>query len=66
VLLLDEPTASLDDHATALVEDLIRECCGDGMAVLLVTHDRRQAERMGKRLLRLSDGRIEQPAESAP
>ena len=66
VLLLDEPTASLDEHATALVEDLIRQCCGDGMAVLLVTHDRRQAERMGKRLLRLSAGRIEQPAESAP
>jgi ABC-type multidrug transport system ATPase subunit len=65
VLLLDEPTASLDDHATALVEDLIRECCADGMALLLVTHDRRQAERMTKRLLRISDGKIEQPAESA-
>ena len=26
-LLLDEPTASLDDHATVLVEDLIQECC---------------------------------------
>lgn len=66
VLLLDEPTASLDDHATALVEDLVQECCRDGMAVVLVTHDRRQAERMTKRLLRLSDGQIEQPAESTP
>jgi ABC-type multidrug transport system ATPase subunit len=66
VLLLDEPTASLDDHATALVEELIRACCSDGMAVLLVTHDRRQAERLTRRLLRLRDGRIEQPAESAP
>lgn len=65
VLLLDEPTASLDDHATALVEDLIRECCRDGMALLLVTHDRRQAERMTKRLLRISDGKIAQPAESS-
>jgi UDP-glucose/iron transport system ATP-binding protein len=57
-LLLDEPTASLDEHATGLVEALIRECCGEGMAVLLVTHDRRQAERMAKRVLRMSDGRI--------
>jgi ABC-type multidrug transport system ATPase subunit len=65
-LLLDEPTASLDEHATGLVEDLIRECYGDGMALLLVTHDRRQAERMAKRLLRMSDGRIEQQPESAP
>jgi UDP-glucose/iron transport system ATP-binding protein len=65
-LLLDEPTASLDDHATGLVEDLIGECCGGGMALLLVTHDRRQAERMAKRLLRISDGRIDQPSGSAP
>jgi ABC-type multidrug transport system ATPase subunit len=48
-LLLDEPTASLDDHTTALVEDLMRECCGKGMALLLVTHDRGQAERTAKR-----------------
>jgi ABC-type multidrug transport system ATPase subunit len=65
-LLLDEPTASLDEHATGLVEDLIGKCCGDGMALLLVTHDRRQAERMAKRLLRMSSGKIEQPSKSAP
>src|SRR5262249_48021755 len=64
-LLLDEPTSSLDEHATGLVEDLIQECCADGMALLLVTHDRRQAERMAKRLLRICDGRIDQLAESA-
>jgi ABC-type multidrug transport system ATPase subunit len=65
VLLLDEPAASLDDHATGLVEDLIRECCRHGIAILLVTHDRGQAERMAKRLLRMSDGRIDQDWESA-
>lgn len=65
-LLLDEPTASLDERATGFVEDLIRECCGKGMALLLVTHDRRQAERMAKRLLRISNGRIDQPSESVP
>jgi ABC-type multidrug transport system ATPase subunit len=65
-VLLDEPTASLDDHATALVEDLIRECCGTGTALLLVTHDRGQAERMAKRLLRMSDGRIDPLSESVP
>jgi ABC-type multidrug transport system ATPase subunit len=65
-LLLDEPTASLDEHAIALVEDLIRGCCGKGMAVLWVTHDRRQAERMAKRVFRLNNGRIEQLAEHVP
>jgi UDP-glucose/iron transport system ATP-binding protein len=62
-LLLDEPTASLDEQATGLVEDLIRGCCLEGMVVLLVTHDHRQAKRMAKRVLRLSDGRIEQLVE---
>jgi len=65
-LLLDEPTASLDERATGLVEELIQDCCGKGMALLLVTHDRRQAERMTKRLLLMSNGKIEQPSGSAP
>jgi ABC-type multidrug transport system ATPase subunit len=63
-LLLDEPTASLDEQATGRVEDLIRECCKTGMALLLVTHDRQQAERSAKRVLRMSDGRIEEPLRS--
>jgi ABC-type multidrug transport system ATPase subunit len=63
-LLLDEPAASLDEQATRRVEDLIRECCKADMAVLLVTHDRQQAERMAKRVLRMSDGRIEKPLRS--
>jgi ABC-type multidrug transport system ATPase subunit len=63
-LLLDEPAASLDEQATRRVEDLIRECCKTGMALLLVTHDRQQAERMAKRVLRMSDGRIEEPLRS--
>jgi ABC-type multidrug transport system ATPase subunit len=65
-LLLDEPTASLDEHATELVEDLIRERCRDGMSLLVVTHDRRQAERIAKRLLRMNDGRIDQASGRAP
>src|SRR5262245_32592764 len=61
---LDEPAASLDEQATRRVEDLIRECCKKGMALLLVTHDRQQAERTAKRVLRMSDGHIEEPLRS--
>jgi ABC-type multidrug transport system ATPase subunit len=64
VLLLDEPAASLDEQATQRVEDLIRQCCKSGMALLLVTHDRRQAERMARRVLRMTNGRIEKPLRS--
>lgn len=64
VLLLDEPAASLDEQATQHVEDVIRECCTSGMVVLLVTHDRRQAERMAKQVLRMSNGQVEKPTRS--
>ena len=63
-LLLDEPTASLDEHATGLVEALIQDCCREGMALLVVTHNRQQAGRMANRLLAMREGKIHQLAES--
>lgn len=58
VLLLDEPTASLDESATRVVEDLVRHCCAKGMSVLVVTHDRSQAERLADQRLVMADRRI--------
>ena len=59
VLLLDEPTASLDEDATRRVEGLNRQCSEAGMAVLIVTHDQRQADRLSGRVFRMTDGRVE-------
>lgn len=56
VLLLDEPTSGLDGASIALVETLLRQRMAQGSAVLLVTHDPRQAKRMASRQLRLQDG----------
>ncbi len=54
-LLLDEPTASLDADNAAAVETLIGEYRRDtGAAVLWVSHDARQAARVGDRHLQLS------------
>lgn len=58
VLLLDEPTAALDEDATAKIEKLIRSRCDNGAAALLVTHDRRQAGRLASRSLTMSGGRF--------
>lgn len=60
VLLLDEPTASLDAAATQLVEALIRECCQSNMTVLMVTHDTRQASRLAQRELIMAGGQIQE------
>ena len=59
VLLLDEPTASLDEHATRQVEDLILRCCSGGMAALVVTHDKKQASRLTGQRMMIIDGRVD-------
>ena len=51
-LLLDEPTAALDREAAAPVEALVRSFAARGLAILIVTHDEAQAERV-------ADGRVE-------
>jgi putative ABC transport system ATP-binding protein len=56
VLLLDEPTASLDAAATDAVEDALHGL--RGVSVVLVTHDRAQAERLTERTVRLEAGRV--------
>ena len=62
-LLLDEPTASLDPPSTAMIEDLVRRKADAGAAIVLVTHDRAQAERLAEHVVLLHDGRL---AESGP
>ncbi len=54
VLLLDEPTNALDEVNMALVERLLRQAIdAAGMAALVVTHDRMQAERWCDRVIDL-------------
>ena len=48
LILADEPTASLDDGACALVADLlIRAAAETGAALVIATHDTRLRSRMG-------------------
>jgi len=52
-LLLDEPTSALDTASKAGVESLIRSLADDGLTVVMVTHDPRQAEELADRVLRV-------------
>jgi ABC-type multidrug transport system fused ATPase/permease subunit len=52
-LLLDEPTASLDPEATAVVERLLGDLAARGLALLVVTHDAAQADRIADHTVRL-------------
>ena len=63
MFLLDEPTAGLDEAATAAVEALVAERrAAAGAGVVWVTHDAAQAGRVGRRWLLLRDGRVEEVA----
>jgi ABC-type sulfate/molybdate transport systems ATPase subunit len=59
VLLLDEPTAALDETARGGVERTLLELAGNtGVSLVVVTHDRAQAGRLANRVVELLDGRI--------
>ncbi|WP_193170068.1 ABC transporter ATP-binding protein [Nisaea nitritireducens] len=59
-LLLDEPTASLDEAATAVVEQLVAEHCEAGGSCLFVTHDPAQFKRISRQGYRLEEGKLVQ------
>jgi alpha-D-ribose 1-methylphosphonate 5-triphosphate synthase subunit PhnL len=58
LLLIDEPTASLDAKTKDVVIDLIRELKQHGTAVLCISHDEYTLERLSDRRLHLQAGRI--------
>jgi phosphate transport system ATP-binding protein len=57
VLLLDEPTSSLDPTTTERIEELIRTLA-KRLTVIMVTHDLAQAARIGDRTALFFDGRL--------
>jgi ABC-type iron transport system FetAB ATPase subunit len=57
-LLLDEPSASLDETSTERLEAVLQEQSAQGIPVLLVTHDAAQAGRLGARVITMAGGRI--------
>ncbi|HEX8807949.1 MAG TPA: ATP-binding cassette domain-containing protein [Xanthobacteraceae bacterium] len=63
LLLLDEPTASLDPAATKAIEDLIRKVAASGIKVVMSTHDLGEAKRLAGEIVLVHRGRV---IESGP
>jgi putative ABC transport system ATP-binding protein len=59
VLLMDEPTSSLDGEAAAVLERLARGLVADGTAVVWVTHSQEQLRRLADHVLMLDSGRVD-------
>ncbi|MBV0913096.1 phosphate ABC transporter ATP-binding protein [Anianabacter salinae] len=57
VLLMDEPTGSVDPHATAIIEDLMIDLKADH-SVVVITHSLMQARRVADRVAYFHLGRL--------
>lgn len=58
ILFLDEPTAHLDFAATKFIEEMIREAHDQGTTIVMTSHNRAQAERLGQDVILLDGGTL--------
>lgn len=58
LLLADEPTGNLDMQLSDSIFDLFHDFNQHGITVLIATHDLRQIQRLGKRVLTLKGGEL--------
>ena len=58
VLLMDEPTASLDPARRAELGELMRSLIAEGRILVIATHDEEFARAWATRLVRVQDGRV--------
>jgi len=58
LLLLDEPTASLDSDRRAELRDLLRALTREGRTLVVATHDEEFARSCATRVLRVRDGLV--------
>jgi tungstate transport system ATP-binding protein len=64
ILLLDEPTASLDPAATKAVEDIVQQIARAGVKIVMATHDIGQARRLAGDIVFLARGRLVEHAQA--
>ena len=58
VLLFDEPTSALDPEMVGEVLDVMRELAGEGMTMIVVTHEMGFAREVADRVIFMADGSI--------
>lgn len=61
VLFMDEPTANLDPHSTAVIEEMVRHLATvEKTTIVLATHDMVQGQRLCDRIGVMIDGKLVQ------
>ena len=65
LLLADEPTGNLDSHSGQDVIELLEELNGEGITLIMVTHDAAMGRRARRRLW-MQDGKLMKDEQDAP
>ena len=58
ILIMDEPTAALGVHETAMVADLIKELKSQGLGIFLISHDTREMMDLCDRVSVMKNGQL--------
>lgn len=58
ILIMDEPTAALGVHETAMVADLIKELKSQGLGIFLISHDTREMMDLCDRVAVMKNGQL--------
>ncbi len=58
ILLFDEPTSALDPEMIAEVLDVMADLAGDGMTMIVVTHEMGFARKVADRMVFMDGGEI--------
>ena len=64
VLLIDEPTAALDQENTMIVSELLQNLNKKGLTVVVITHDLPFAKSLCQRVIELKQGEIIQDVDA--
>jgi glutamate transport system ATP-binding protein len=65
VMLFDEPTSALDPEMINEVLEVMTSLAGEGMTMLVVTHEMGFARRASNRVVFMADGAIVEDAQPA-
>ena len=66
VIVMDEPTAALNEQECEVLFDLVGRLRGQGRAVVYITHRMREVSRLADRVTVLKDGRVAAAWDEAP
>lgn len=58
ILILDEPTAALDDSEVARLFDIVRRLRGEGVAIIYISHGLDEIFQLADRITVLKDGKV--------